>query len=686
MVKIFFKYIAVFLLLISRISAFPESGQQEKILLVVPDTGFDEMQYVVARAKLEDAGFIAESVNLNGGFSVGNKELKIMPDLKLSEAVPEDYAAVLLTDCNNTDELQKNVYLNRICRSFAGSGKIIGAAGNAPLVLAGFSLLKNKKAACWPSVSEELKLSGADYTGSVICASGNIITGMGGSDDNIIQFVNEFAELVRNKKSAGPEYKSNDEIKFRYYDREKRFIMTQNKKVRTGSVYVPEAYDENKLHSLVFVLHGTGGKGNDMYEKGFNRYAEDLDFIVVYPDGYNGDWDILPGRKTESDDAGFFRSLIGIFSTDYSIDMKRIYFTGHSLGAFMTYSLASDMNDLITAIAPVSGLVYTPQNDDSAPTNISILHQHAVDDFNVQFVNDTPFPEPYGVMDSLKYWRRRNRMDVKEKKISIRSGVEAVIWNGRDGKTDVELIKYDTGGHMWPSTATGEICSFFYNHPPRENKIDIPAAQIKGYYDRGKQINIPVSVQKNGLVKKIRYFANGKFAGEDVKAPFVMELINYPEGVYRITAEAELKNGARIFSGSSVQFAITAPDAARNCSVKSSSDESTYNTAENVTDGDQYTRWSSRYSDDQWIEIDLGRIKKISGAVLVWETAFAAAYEIQVSSDEQKWKTVYSTDKCPGGTEKINFEPVSGRYVRMSGIRRATQWGYSLWDFLVTAK
>ncbi|HEY3606668.1 MAG TPA: discoidin domain-containing protein [Pseudonocardiaceae bacterium] len=104
--------------------------------------------------------------------------------------------------------------------------------------------------------------------------------------------------------------------------------------------------------------------------------------------------------------------------------------------------------------------------------------------------------------------------------------------------------------------------------------------------------------------------------------------------------------------------------------------------ASNATDGNTATRWSSAFSDPQWLQVDLGATHTITQVVLMWENAFAKAYQIQVSPDGVNWTTIYATTAGPGGTETLNVTG-SGRYIRMSGTQRATQYGYSLWEFQV---
>jgi fibronectin type 3 domain-containing protein len=104
--------------------------------------------------------------------------------------------------------------------------------------------------------------------------------------------------------------------------------------------------------------------------------------------------------------------------------------------------------------------------------------------------------------------------------------------------------------------------------------------------------------------------------------------------------------------------------------------------ASNAVDGSLTTRWSSAFSDPQWLEVDLGATHTISQVTIDWEAAYATAFQLQTSNDGTTWTTIYSTTTGTGGTQTI---PVSGsgRYVRMYGTARATGYGYSIWEFQV---
>ncbi|MFJ7217444.1 discoidin domain-containing protein [Amycolatopsis sp. NPDC098790] len=97
-------------------------------------------------------------------------------------------------------------------------------------------------------------------------------------------------------------------------------------------------------------------------------------------------------------------------------------------------------------------------------------------------------------------------------------------------------------------------------------------------------------------------------------------------------------------------------------------------------DGRATTRWSSQFSDPQWLQVDLGGAATITGVDLTWESAYATAYRLETSNDGTTWTQLYATTSGHGGTESLAVRG-TGRYLRLTGTARATGYGYSLWEF-----
>ncbi|HVQ91068.1 MAG TPA: discoidin domain-containing protein [Mycobacteriales bacterium] len=128
--------------------------------------------------------------------------------------------------------------------------------------------------------------------------------------------------------------------------------------------------------------------------------------------------------------------------------------------------------------------------------------------------------------------------------------------------------------------------------------------------------------------------------------------------------------------------ACGAGNAALGRPALASSTENAASAAANAVDGNAGTRWSSAFSDPQWLRIDLGGPATICGVTLTWEAAYASAFQLQVSPDGSAWTNIFSTTAGTGGTQTLTVSG-TGRYIRMNGTTRGTPYGYSLWEFAV---
>ena len=97
------------------------------------------------------------------------------------------------------------------------------------------------------------------------------------------------------------------------------------------------------------------------------------------------------------------------------------------------------------------------------------------------------------------------------------------------------------------------------------------------------------------------------------------------------------------------------------------------------------SRWVSNrdYSNDEWIYVDLEDTYDISKIVLNWEGDSKHEYKILVSDDQETWQEViHRTDGI--GIQEIKLdELITGRYVKMQGVKVGAKYGYSLWEFEV---
>jgi hypothetical protein len=166
------------------------------------------------------------------------------------------------------------------------------------------------------------------------------------------------------------------------------------------------------------------------------------------------------------------------------------------------------------------------------------------------------------------------------------------------------------------------------------------------------------------------------FSDTTVVMPIVSDLVQGTY-VFKITITA---NGETDYD--EVSVTVGAANIALNKPITTSSLESISYPATAANDGNLDTRWSSSFSDPQWLQIDLQNTYELTGARIIWEAAAAKNYQIQVSDDGVNWTSVYSTTSGNGGTDNFTFT-ATARYIRMYSTARTTIYGNSIYEFEV---
>jgi len=251
---------------------------------------------------------------------------------------------------------------------------------------------------------------------------------------------------------------------------------------RTYLLHVPPDPEFAKPMPVVLVLHGaTQSPESAERMSGMSALADKEGFLAVYPRGtgrlptWNSGNCCGPALEKRVDDVEFIRSLLAKLESQYSVDSKRIFVTGISNGAMMSYRLGCELSDEVAAIAPVEGA----QDLDCRPAKpVSVIVFHGTADRLVPFDggttpfqlgpkrNDTP------VTDTVNFWVRKDgcattpeRQASPEVRISIYSDC-------KEG-TGVALCAIQGGRHMWPGLpisgnsvpATDLMWAFFMQHP-----------------------------------------------------------------------------------------------------------------------------------------------------------------------------------------------------------------------------
>jgi CxxC motif-containing protein (DUF1111 family) len=102
--------------------------------------------------------------------------------------------------------------------------------------------------------------------------------------------------------------------------------------------------------------------------------------------------------------------------------------------------------------------------------------------------------------------------------------------------------------------------------------------------------------------------------------------------------------------------------------------------ASQAIDGQMNTRWASAFEDGAWIQFDFGTKSQVGYMKLVWENAYGKEYALRTSDDGQNWSTLRYVSNGTGGTEEFFNLGANARYIRLQGVARATNYGYSLYE------
>lgn len=151
---------------------------------------------------------------------------------------------------------------------------------------------------------------------------------------------------------------------------------------RSFRVFIPFGLRENAKVPLVVALHGGLGSGDQFaLTSRFEPLAQDQGFVVVFPDGIGATWDAGgccgQASRTNVDDVGFLVALIDLMKREAPIDAGRVFMTGHSNGAMMSFRFGCERPELVKAIAPVAGSLEIPECKAGTATNMLAIHGDA---------------------------------------------------------------------------------------------------------------------------------------------------------------------------------------------------------------------------------------------------------------------------------------------------------------------
>jgi hypothetical protein len=262
-------------------------------------------------------------------------------------------------------------------------------------------------------------------------------------------------------------------------------------------------------------------------------------------------------------------------------------------------------------------------------------------------------------------------------------------WTGHDGNGDVTdagpamldlyikhpddiIINYDNLGiNMYP-----KLIKVIPDTAIERNSGMINYVNLKNHYydsEDGTSLTYAISEQTNPEI------VAANLTSDSIVQFNILDTM----GVSLIRPMATDSGGKSLITEFAISvFDTTSVDRALFRLASSSTIESATYRAVFAVDGDNATRWSTTYKDEQWFKIQLEKPRTIQQIMLNWEAAYGNQYRILESVDGENWDTVFT--ELYGNGQKdliILHDNVPAQYIMMDCLKRATQWGYSLWSF-----
>ncbi len=267
--------------------------------------------------------------------------------------------------------------------------------------------------------------------------------------------------------------------------------------------------------------------------------------------------------------------------------------------------------------------------------------------------------------------------------------VQACVSNPEDESSwqTVSTVEDGTGG-LQDSTFTSAAARYvriYCTNPATQfgysiKNIEVYGAKVdktglKAEIDKASQLN-----ESDYTQESFENFSNVLKEAESVNSNDSATQDKVEEALKNLQAAESQLVRVNVTTGSAVNLAL-------DKSAVSSSNEADGLGAQNTTDENTDSRWSSNWAANtdnhpEYVYVDLGKDYDINDVKVLWDNAYAKGYKVQTCKsnpeDEDSWETAAIVKDENGGLQDSTFDSKSARYVRIYCTDPSTQWGYSI--------
>ena len=247
-----------------------------------------------------------------------------------------------------------------------------------------------------------------------------------------------FAQVPDNGPSPRPKQPIQIKPDSRVEQRSYQFQETNEK--MTYVLYVSSKVSKDKKNPLIVALHGLGGDGNFLVRERLVDLAEEGGYIVVGPLGYNvGGWygspvvvfgnrPIEPPNLTELSEKEVL-NVLDMMRKEFTVDERRTYLMGHSMGGAGTLFLGSKYASNWAAVACIAPAAFLMQKD--RKEYLGKIKAAGIPIMVVQGDKDTAVP----VKNTREWMDTMKELGMKYEYIELSGGDHGTVIN--DGMPDI---------------------------------------------------------------------------------------------------------------------------------------------------------------------------------------------------------------------------------------------------------
>ena len=339
-------------------------------------------------------------------------------------------------------------------------------------------------------------------------------------------------------------------------------------KQRTYKFFVPTSYTGTQKIPMVISLHPSfSNADNHMNAAKWQLLGDTANFISVYPNGTsnqqgstNFSWNAYNlSTGSSADDVGFLNALIDFMITNFAVDTCRIYISGFSNGAWMSWRMMCDFTNRFAAVAPLSGswkygkdgfcdhggcngstIPGTNPPSQEATMNcipskrMPYMYYRGTNEVNL---TDRAITDPNGIY----FWSRHNGCDTIATLDTIYISGDQIIrerhLNCLDS-TETIIMNVVGNSHTWHASATNEFWKFLRKYSKCSGTITTGVSDV--HWNEKVSIfpnptNSVINVDcKNGFNI---YSSTGQLVMQSSQATIQINISDLPTGLYILKAE-----------------------------------------------------------------------------------------------------------------------------------------------------